>query len=191
MDHILWCTIYPRCNIIKIYAKLYNSATLTAVFIIREDDIFESRNFKMSKVLDGKLLDESYDFTGLNNFESFFTQFCILYGFFIWFNKFISVLAMRLKLQYNSFVFPVYLSFIGLFLTYHFYEIQITLFNIGNGETNFNSGWFSDSTIKMTVPVTQLFYLSNNKKTVQSTEHNTSQQHEYDVGYFSKSCSKS
>ena len=164
---------------------------MTAVFIIREDDIFESRNFKMSKVLDGKLLDESYDFTGLNNFESFFTQFCILYGFFIWFNKFISVLAMRLKLQYNSFVFPVYLSFIGLFLTYHFYEIQITLFNIGNGETNFNSGWFSDSTIKMTVPVTQLFYLSNNKKTVQSTEHNTSQQHEYDVGYFSKSCSKS
>ena len=164
---------------------------MTAVFIIREDDIFESRNFKMSKVLDGELLDESYDFTGLDNFESFFTQFCILYGFFIWFNKFISVLAMRLKLQYNSFVFPVYLSFIGLFLTYHFYEIQITLFNIGNGETDFNSGWFSDSTIKMTVPVTQLFYLSNNKKTVQSTQHNTSQQYEYDVGYFSKSCSKS
>ena len=114
----------------------HNLATLTAVFVIREDEIFPSR---LSNIPSG-YYEGDFDFIGLNNFELYFTQFCVLYGFFIWFNKFISVLAMRLKLQYNSFVIPVYLSFIGLFMTYHFYEIKVTLLGIENGETEFHSG---------------------------------------------------
>ena len=78
----------------------------------------------------------------MNNFESSFIQFCILYGFIIWFVKFISVIAMRLKLQYNAFVLPVYLSIVGLFIIHHFFELKISLFDIGNGETEFHSGQF-------------------------------------------------
>ena len=107
---------------------------MTAVFIIREDDIFNS---PWSDFTD---YEDDYDLAKVNDFETSFTQFCVLYGFIIWFAKFVSVLAIRLKLQYNSFVFPIYLSIVGLFFVYHFYEIKITLFDIGNGETEFHSG---------------------------------------------------
>lgn len=50
---------------------------------------------------------------------------------------------MRLKLQYTSFAFPVYISFLGIFLTYHFYEVKITMFEIAAGTTEFYSGQFS------------------------------------------------
>ena len=109
---------------------------MIAVFIIRQDNIFKSP-WSNPDYAD---YEGNYDLTGVNNFESSFAQFCVLYGFIIWFAKFVSVLAMRLKLQYNSFVFPVYLSFVGLFFLYHFYEIEITLFDIGNGEKEFHSG---------------------------------------------------
>jgi len=108
--------------------------TLTAVFLTRKDNIFESRLSQIDPNYQGY-----YDFAELDDFETSFTQFCVLYGFCIWFAKFISVLAIRLKLQYNSFVIPVYLSFAGVFFVYHFYEIKITLFYIGNGETEFHS----------------------------------------------------
>ena len=49
---------------------------------------------------------------------------------------------MRLKLQYTSFAFPVYISFLGIFLTYHFYEVKITMFEIAAGTTEFYSGKF-------------------------------------------------
>ena len=141
---------------------------MTAVLIIHQDDIFKSPWSKFHPDYEA-----DYNFTGMNDFESSFIQFCIMYGFIIWLVKFISVLAMRLKpgidileptsprtnshrpavqtkrcldpclkLQYSSFVFPFYLSFVGLFLIYHFYEIKITLFDIGNGETEFHSGQF-------------------------------------------------
>ena len=112
---------------------------MTAVFIIRQDNIFRSPWSKDDEWSEYK---DDYDLTGVNNFESSFIQFCVLYGFIIWFAKFVSILAMRLKLQYNAFAFPVYLSVVGLFFVYHFYEIRITLVDIGSGETEFHSGKF-------------------------------------------------
>ena len=50
---------------------------------------------------------------------------------------------MRLKLQYTSFAVPVYISFLGVFLTYHFYEVKVTMFEIADGHTQFYSGWFT------------------------------------------------
>ena len=108
---------------------------MAAVLIIRQDSIFKSPWSKFDPDYE-----DDYKQPGLDNFESSFIQFCILYGFIIWFVKFMSVLAMRLKLQYNAFVLPVYLSIVGLFLIYHFYELEITLFDIGNGEREFHSG---------------------------------------------------
>ena len=110
---------------------------MATVLIIRQDSIFKSPWSKFDPDYE-----DDYKQPGLDNFESSFIQFCILYGFIIWFVKFMSVLAMRLKLQYNAFVLPVYLSIVGLFLIYHFYELEITLFDIGNGETEFHSGQF-------------------------------------------------
>ncbi len=112
---------------------------MTAVFIIRQDNIFKSPWSKIDEWSEYKDY-RYYDFTGVSNFESSFIQFCVLYGFIIWFAKFVSVLAMRLKLQYTAFVFPFYLSVVGLFFVYHRYEIKITLFDIGNNETEFHSG---------------------------------------------------
>ena len=74
-------------------------------------------------------------------------QFCAFYGFVIWLGKYISILAMRLKLQYTSFAIPVYISFVGIFLTYHFYEVKVTMFEIAAGSTQFYSGWFNSSKI--------------------------------------------
>ena len=110
---------------------------MATVLIIRQDSIFKSPWSKFDPDYE-----DDYKQPGLDNFESSFIQFCILYGFIIWFVKFMSVIAMRLKLQYNAFVLPVYLSIVGLFLIYHFYELEITLFDIGNGETEFHSGQF-------------------------------------------------
>ena len=66
----------------------------------------------------------------------------------IWLGKYISILAMRLKLQYTSFAIPVYISFVGIFLIYHFYEVKVTMFEIAAGSTEFYSGWFNSPKIK-------------------------------------------